>query len=164
MLALQDFTLPRCIVPSSKVIDVHFHLFTDASESAYSAVVYSRIVGENGFISTNLVAGKTRVAPIKTIFLPRLELCGAHLGTKLLTKVLAVMEISKFQNGDVQLSCFGASGTFFSAGVLPTAIVTIEDQASNTHTCRALLDTGSQMNLHGCIRISILSSCLQSHS
>ena len=41
----------------------------------------------------------------------------------------------------------GPQGTFFSAGVLPNAIVTIEDQASNTHTCRALLDTGSQINL-----------------
>ena len=41
----------------------------------------------------------------------------------------------------------GHQGTFFSAGVLPTAIVTIEDQASNIHTCRALLDTGSQINL-----------------
>ena len=35
----------------------------------------------------------------------------------------------------------------FLAGVLPTAIVTIEDQASNTHTCRALHDTGSHINL-----------------
>ena len=41
----------------------------------------------------------------------------------------------------------GHQGTFFSAGDLPTAIVTIEDQASNAHTCRALLDTGSQINL-----------------
>ena len=97
LLALQDFTLPRCIVPSSKIVDLQFHLFTNASESAYSAVVYSRIVDENGFISMNLVAGKARVTPTKTISLPRLELCGAHLRTKLLTKVLAVMKTSKFQ-------------------------------------------------------------------
>ena len=66
LLALQYFTLPRCIVPS-QIVGVQFHLFTDASESAYSAVVYSCKVDENGFISTNVIAVKTRVPPIKTI-------------------------------------------------------------------------------------------------
>ena len=52
------------------------------------------------------------------------------------------------KNGETSSSVvLGHQGTFFSAGILPTAIVTIEDQASNIHTCRALLDTGSQINL-----------------
>ena len=42
----------------------------------------------------------------------------------------------------------GHQGTFVSAVVLPTAKVTIDDQASNTHTCRALLDTGSHININ----------------
>ena len=41
-----------------------------------------------------MVSSKTRVAPIKAISVPRLELCGSHLGIKLLTKLKDVLELS----------------------------------------------------------------------
>ena len=41
------------------------HGFSDASQSAYAAVVYLRVVCEDTTIATVLVASKTKVAPLK---------------------------------------------------------------------------------------------------
>ncbi|KMQ89240.1 gag-pol polyprotein precursor [Lasius niger] len=49
------------------------HGFSDASERAYAAVVYLRAVVD-GQPSTSLVMAKTKVAPLKRVSLPRLEL------------------------------------------------------------------------------------------
>lgn len=66
---------------------MHWHIFTDASEKAYGAAAYIRTVKPNGKVHITLVATKSRVAPIKTQSIPRLELFGAVLGSKLLAYV-----------------------------------------------------------------------------
>ena len=59
-------------------------IFGDASTKAYGAAVYIRSVDEAGCVSTHLVMSKSRVAPTKTVSLPRLELLAAVLNTRLL--------------------------------------------------------------------------------
>ncbi|XP_066596616.1 uncharacterized protein [Prorops nasuta] len=63
--------------------------FCDASELAYGAVAYERLTDENGHLSVHLVMSKTKVAPIKTTSIPRLELVAAALLVKLLVHVKA---------------------------------------------------------------------------
>ena len=56
------------------------HTFVDSSESAFGAVVYARYSYQDGSISTNIIAAKTKVAPSIATSIPRLELMGAVLG------------------------------------------------------------------------------------
>lgn len=76
---------------------IQIHGFSDASVQAYAAVVYCRIPNPDGSCKACLVAARTRVAPLKTISLPRLELCGALLLSKLLKQVSQAMKINKSQ-------------------------------------------------------------------
>ena len=54
-------------------------LFSDACLQAYTAVLYMRSVYPDGGFSVKIIASKTRVAPVKTLTIPRLELLGAVL-------------------------------------------------------------------------------------
>ena len=58
-----------------------------ASEEAYSAALYIRL-SKDDVVNTHLVAAKAKVAPIKTVFLPRLEICGAVLVSDLVDSVV----------------------------------------------------------------------------
>ncbi|GFU39237.1 integrase catalytic domain-containing protein [Trichonephila clavipes] len=58
------------------------HGFCDASTKAYAAVVYLKSKQE-----IHLVSAKTRVAPIKQLTIPRLELCGALLLAELISVI-----------------------------------------------------------------------------
>ena len=62
---------------------VSLHTFTDASKLAYAAVSNARYKYVSGKISVALVTAKARVAPIKSVGIPRLELMGAVLGVRL---------------------------------------------------------------------------------
>ena len=50
--------------------------FADASKFAYGAVVYLRLI-QTQEVPVTLQVAKTRVAPLKTLSIPRLELCAA---------------------------------------------------------------------------------------
>ena len=75
----------RCFKPSgfSAVARVELHHFSDPSEYRYGAVSYLRIVDEEGVAYCSFVLGKSRVAPLKVISIPRLELTAAVVAVKL---------------------------------------------------------------------------------
>ncbi|XP_075261127.1 uncharacterized protein LOC142352857 [Convolutriloba macropyga] len=75
--------IPRCLtldVATRKAYELH--VFTDASQLAYGAVAYARIISENG-VSCSFLMSKAKVAPIKQLSIPKLELQAAVLGTRL---------------------------------------------------------------------------------
>lgn len=71
------------------------HGFSDASEAAYAAVIYARVVLPDDTVQITMITSKTRVAPIKLISLPRLELCAAALLKNLLEKTKIALEFDK---------------------------------------------------------------------
>ena len=87
--------IPRCYFPKEIRVDtVELHGFSDASESAYAGVIYLRIVDSVGDVHVSLVTSKTKVAPIKRLTIPRLELWGASLLAQLLNHVKEVFHLS----------------------------------------------------------------------
>lgn len=80
-------SIPRQLV-STKYLSCEMHGFSDSSESGFSAVVYFRFVIPDQNIQLRLICAKSKVAPLKRISLPRLELCGAVLLSNLMDFVL----------------------------------------------------------------------------
>ncbi|XP_045765824.1 uncharacterized protein LOC123867687 [Maniola jurtina] len=92
---LTKVQVPRWLGISTTDSEIELHGFCDASKLAYAAVVYLRIVDSAGNRQVSLLAAKTRVSPIKQVSIPRLELCGAALLSRLLAEVADVLSISK---------------------------------------------------------------------
>ncbi|XP_011165899.1 uncharacterized protein LOC105200170 [Solenopsis invicta] len=78
LIYYHQLTTPRHAILHDP-IDIQLHGFCDASQSAYGACIYLRSVDDTGNINVQLLTVKSRVAPLKTISLPRLELCSAVL-------------------------------------------------------------------------------------
>ena len=93
LIKLSLIKIPRCLRKSIEVGHIEIHTFSDASEKAYSAVVYIRHEYKDGGVSVRLVAAKTRLAPLKTISIPRLELMGAVIGLRLSKQVCTALEL-----------------------------------------------------------------------
>lgn len=76
--------LPRCLFPNQdKIIRKELHTFCDASEEAYAAVVYIRSIYQDGSTVVRHIKGATKLSPLKTLSVPRLELNAALLGARL---------------------------------------------------------------------------------
>ncbi|GFW55936.1 integrase catalytic domain-containing protein [Trichonephila clavipes] len=67
---VNNFKIPRCILLPA-TIRIEIHGFSDASERAYAAVVYIKCFNESGQSQTRLLCSKSRVAPLKTLTIPR---------------------------------------------------------------------------------------------
>lgn len=72
---------------------IELHGFGDACEKGYGACIYIRtMVGKNKY-STHLLCSKSRVAPLKTRSVARLELCAALLLAELYKQVINALKI-----------------------------------------------------------------------
>ena len=81
--AFKDIEIPRNYFLDKTISSIELHTFTDASEYALSAVSYMRIEYSDRSISVKFVMGKARVAPIKRMTIPNLELQAAVYGAQL---------------------------------------------------------------------------------
>ena len=106
---LVDLKFPRAFFPNipwSYVVNhVEIHAFGDASEIGYGAVVYLRILYEGKYL-VRLCASRCRVAPLKKVSLPRLELLSALICARLTDFVHTSLKL-----GNVKKYCYSDSET-----------------------------------------------------
>ncbi|GFT08105.1 integrase catalytic domain-containing protein [Trichonephila clavipes] len=86
--------------------------FADVSEVAYRAVVYIQCFLHNGAAKVSILARKSRVAPIRVISIPRLELRAFVLLAQLVKKIrstlrLNISDIVLHTDSTIALACDG---------------------------------------------------------
>ena len=92
---LESKSVPRCFIPMTHQTSQEYqlHLFSDASETGYAAVAYLRIKDSSEATHVAFVLGKSRLAPTKTVSIPRLELTAAALAAKMATFIKEELEV-----------------------------------------------------------------------
>ncbi|XP_070548117.1 uncharacterized protein [Ptychodera flava] len=90
---LDELQIRRCFKPDSfgTVKKIELHHFSDASLKGYGQSSYLRLVDCKDNIHCSLVMGKSRVAPLKPVTIPRLELQAA----------LVSVQVSNFLNKEL---------------------------------------------------------------
>ncbi|XP_048261980.1 uncharacterized protein LOC125385143 [Bombus terrestris] len=87
---LNNVKFPRKAIIKTAA-EIELHGFCDASERAYGACVYLRTIAPDGHVWTRLLTARSKVAPLKSQTIPRLELSGALLFASLATTVLQAL-------------------------------------------------------------------------
>ena len=84
LVAMVNINIPRCYKPTDlgQIVEYTLRHFLDASETGYGQASYLRMISENGDVHCCLIFGKSRVAPVKYVSIPRLELTAATLSVK----------------------------------------------------------------------------------
>lgn len=101
---LKNLRIPRNIFLNKHIIKIEMHGFADASLAAYGACIYIRTLYSDKTVSCYLISSKSRIAPVKTISLPKLELCGMLLLAKLASRITEVFK-NKLEISAVILWC-----------------------------------------------------------
>lgn len=79
---------------TTKTSHISLHGFCDSSEKAYCAAIY--LVQKSGNETTSkIICAKTKVAPIQSESIPRLELCGAVILSELMERVANALNVHK---------------------------------------------------------------------
>jgi len=83
LVKIESVKIRRCLkLPDMKEVEYRLHHFSDASNTAYGVVTYLRAVSCSGIVNCSLLMAKSRLAPIKTQTMPKLELMAATLAVK----------------------------------------------------------------------------------
>ena len=90
---INEIQQARYILVHGQPHDIQLHGFSDASERYYGCAIYVRSTNSKNHTETHLLCSKSKVAPIKKVTLPRLELCAALLLARLMSKVIPVLNL-----------------------------------------------------------------------
>lgn len=77
--------MDRCVKPDGfgSVISRQIHYFSNEGATGYGQVTYLKIVNDKGNIYCSFLMGKSRLAPLKAIAIPRLELTATTISVRI---------------------------------------------------------------------------------
>jgi hypothetical protein len=146
----EEIVIPRCYCFNSisdPVVNIEIHGFSDASTLAYGACIYLRFRTSLGSIKVSFVTSKSRIVPAKKNYtIPRLELLGNLLLSKLLTNVVAALKeelaidsVHCWTDSQITLSWIRATNKEFKTFV-QNRVVTIRENvdSSKWHYCKTI--------------------------
>jgi len=123
---MNEITVDRLVLAKGQPTEIQLHGFFYSSKKGYGECLYLRSVNQQGEVSTKLLCFKAKVAPVKKITLPKLELCGALLLVQLVQKIvpalnLKIARILLWADSVIVFSWLATSGTVPSGKcLLPT--------------------------------------------
>ena len=96
---LEQLEVPRCFQShdQKRLKKTELHHFSDASIDGYGQCSYLRLVDEDDQINCTLVMGKARVAPLKPITIPRLELAAAVVSVRVSEQLRRELEYEELE-------------------------------------------------------------------
>ena len=108
LLLLEKVKLNRCVKPPGfgSPFQAEVHSFSDAGESGIGQVSYLRTVNSKGKVHVSFLIAKSRVARIKPISIPRMELTAAVVSvnvTKMLQSELDYGNLQSFYYTDSEV-------------------------------------------------------------
>ena len=90
---LGQLIIPRCYFPSA-VDKIELHMFSDSSQEVFCAVGFLRArIIDTHETKLAFILGKARVAPMKAISIPKLELQASLLATRLKIDIMKAFSI-----------------------------------------------------------------------
>ncbi|GFX77179.1 uncharacterized protein TNCV_1679621 [Trichonephila clavipes] len=91
--SISSICIGRCIL-HPQATRVELHDFVDASEKCYGELIYCISQSPDDATTVKLVTSKSRVASVKSVTMPRLELCAAVLLAKLMKRVETALQMN----------------------------------------------------------------------
>ncbi|XP_028398829.1 uncharacterized protein LOC114522358 [Dendronephthya gigantea] len=89
---IPKISFPRCL-RLERPTDIQLHVFSDASKVAYAAAAYLVCKYLDRLPTSCLISSKCRVSPVKAMTIPRLELMGAIIATRLAKKLKRTLKV-----------------------------------------------------------------------
>ena len=83
---IEQISIPRWY-NCRPTVSIELHSFCVASQQASAAAIYIQVTSRNNTVDVSLIQAKTKVAPLKVVTIPKLELRAAALAAKLTNKV-----------------------------------------------------------------------------
>ena len=140
--------------------EFELHLFVDASEKAYAACLYRR-----NDVDVQLICSKAKVAPMKKKSLPRLELCAAVLGVKLLSSILPSLEVQPtrifaWSDSQITLAWIQSSATDRWSTFVSNRIALIQENSNGVEWrfCPGKDNVSADLNSRGAVSLAQMES------
>jgi len=105
---LENLKFSRCLKPPGfgTPVSTEIHSFSDASDTGIGQVSYLRLTNAENEHHVSFLMGKSRVAPLKPISIPRLELTAAVMSvnvTSMLSSELNIADVSSTYHTDSEI-------------------------------------------------------------